>query len=455
MNKFLKILTLAGVTSAVSVTGMALTDLKLNTNYKMNTEVNSESSDFVARRPEEINNQDIDTITNSTNEQNDLNIEDGLEISPKTLEETENNEANESNTNNNESLNTENTTSNLEENLENSHFISEEDFNLIITSLNDLKEDLDEFIVESKNLAEKAKNNQNTLNEEQKTDIQLKVEELNTEIMNVKENVKDLNCTLTGECESFDNELKSFYFNEILKLNNKINMLQDAMQMQGNPYFRFYQNPYSNFYGFSYYYSPNQDEENYNEEQNNQELNSDENSETVKKNTFNLPNNLDTYGPTRRNIDTFFNTALFNENGMYNNMLPYGYMPYNNFGYGMNGYNNFNNSNYMNKNASNNQSNTPLTVESSNDNSVPTLPEEINKKRPRFAKNIDTYTNKPMNANINSMNGMRITDYFKQKINNWFNKKANQEEVNNYVDSFIEEQQNKNNISFSEILFLF
>lgn len=497
MNKFLKILTLAGLTTTLSVTGLSLTNLQLNTKYKLNTQVETKSSDYVGKKTNE--NSDTVTLTdnaesnievskNTMDENNNPIVDNSENITPttlgedlsnlpKTLEETEEDV---SITEDNDTINTDNSAnieieddSKLEDNnntveqennsSENNNevsnennsnseqlteqtttFISEEEYNSIITSYDEIKEEIEELINDSKKLAETCKNSENLLNDEQKLNIENKTEEINTLLMNVKENIKDLSCCLTGDCENLDNEIKAYYFNEILKLNNKINILQSAMQMYSNPMFRFYQNPYSNVYGFSYYYSPNQDEQ-LKSETDNESLENEEttdNQNTVNKNTFNLPNNLDTYGPTRRNIDTFFNTALFDD-AMFNNYGPYGYnMPYNNFGYtgyNMNGYGNFNNSNYLNKNTikDNQPTNTPLTVESSDSNNDSILPEELEKKRPKFAKNIDTYTGKTFDGNVNSMTGMKITDYLKQKFNKWFNKKDNQDEVNNYVDNFI------------------
>jgi len=477
MNKFLKVLTLAGLTTTLSLTGFSMTNLKLNTNFKLNTEIDTEASDYVGRKDEdtslssaESQNDEVVNQENSTIDENSANItpstleeNNETEITPKTLEETEtdieiNDDENNNSTENfipedktnntDEDKSTENSNNSLEQT---ETFISEEDFNLIITSYDELKEEIEELIEKSKNIADNSKNYQNLLSAEQKLNIQNKTDEINTLIMNVKENIKDITCTLTGDCEELNDEIKEYYFNEILRLNNKVNMLQSAMQMYSNPMFRFYQSPYSNIYGFSYYYSPNQDSQEDNTEDANLENASDDNSQgedAINKNTFNLPNNLDTYGPTRRNIDTFFNTALLDNDNVFNGYGPYGYnMPYNNFaygGYGMNGFGEYNTSNYINKNAvtENVQSTTPLSVDSSNNSNQPVLPEEIGKKRPKFAKNIDTYTGKTFDGNVNSMTGMKITDYLKQKFNKWFNKKENQEEVNKYVDNFIDEHQN-------------
>lgn len=434
----------------------------------------------------------LDTENNAQvapiSEENDLETTENQDT-PTTLEETENNQVeNGENTqndseniqedNNNDTTNDSNTTdldnsaniniengdeidedtnSNLENQNSTSTYLSQEDFNQILSNYDELKEEIEELIADTTKIAENSQNGANLLSEEQKSQVQTRTDELNTLLVNLKENFKDLQCTLTGDCSNLDNEIKAYYFNEILKLNNKINMIQNAMQAYANPAFRFYQNPYGNIYGFSYTYTPNLESDNQSNEQSeddiiqNEENEANSENDDNKKKTFNLPNNLDTYGPTRRNIDTFFNTALLDDN-MLNNYGYYGYnMPYNNFGY--NGYNNMNgyvmngnmSSNYMNKEQlkENTAVNTPLNVESGEQtNNEPVIPEEIGKKRPRIAKNIDTYNTQTVKGNINSMSGMRVTDYLKQKFNKWFNKKENKKDLDNYVDNFIEEHEN-------------
>lgn len=511
MNKFLKILTLTGLTATLSISAYNLKSLDLKTDYKLNAEIDSEASDYLARKTEENNSDAI--ITFSENGENNVNInennmdehnnpivdtENSAQISPSTedsetennkdantpstLEESENNlvktESN-SDTNNEENIgnntlennsldiNAENDLATDENNYNNTEsvteYISEEKYNEIISVYAEIKEEIEELVAEMQTSTENYKNEQNSLTQEQIDELQAKSQEINTLLSSVEKTLNDMSCTLTGECNT-ENEIN--YFNEILKLTNKVNMLQSAMQIYSNPAFRFYQNPYGNIYGFSYYYSPNLDDTNQteNEKENSTEENSNQgekvdendNEKTKIKKTFNLPYNLDTYAPTRRNIDTFFNTALLDENGMYNNFTPYGYGPYNNLGYGnfpMNNYNGYNNSNYQNKNevVHNTSATTPLNVDSTNETNQPNLPEEIGKKRPKLAKNIDTYNAKTMDGNVNTMGGMKVTDYIKQKFNKWFNKKDNQEEVNSYVDNFIDEHQNSETTTTTSI----
>ena len=176
--------------------------------------------------------------------------------------------------------------------------------------------------------------------------------------------------------------------------------------------------------------------------------------------------NIDTYGPRRRNIDSFYNTAFLNEYG-YN--MPY----YNNYpgNYGVNNFNNnylgepnsaFNNLNGANSNngyinpefieketnkeTTVSQKNLNLDLENDANSNNPLPPQKTNPKRVKFAKNIDSYTGKTLNANINTMSGEKITDIIKSKFNKWFNKdKGAKKEIDNYVDNFIADNSTENN----------
>ena len=154
-----------------------------------------------------------------------------------------------------------------------------------------------------------------------------------------------------------------------------------------------------------------------------------DNSENDKPTTFNLKSNIDTYAPKKRNIDTFFNTALLDDQYMYGGGgYGYGYgMPYN--GYGMYGggfgnpYNGYN-SNMINRDVinqqTNSQTNAPITNTSANiDNSSNTSektekPKKIHVKK---AKNIDTYTLSTIQSNINTMGESKISKFIKDKFN--------------------------------------
>ena len=164
------------------------------------------------------------------------------------------------------------------------------------------------------------------------------------------------------------------------------------------------------------------------------------NSENDKPTTFNLKSNIDTYAPKKRNIDTFFNTALLDDQYTYGGgAYGYGYgMPYN--GYGMYGggfgnpYNGYN-SNLVNREVinqqQNNQVNSPITNTSANiDNSSNTSektekPKKIHVKK---AKNIDTYTLSTIQSNINTMGESKISKFIKEKFSGIRNKVKNKKE---------------------------
>ena len=154
-----------------------------------------------------------------------------------------------------------------------------------------------------------------------------------------------------------------------------------------------------------------------------------------KPTTFGLKSNIDTYAPTKRNIDTFFNTALANKeyNNMYGNGYnPYGYgggygygmpyAPYYGNPYGMSGIN----SNMINRATLENQQNvTPANSEVSDnqiENNITENNEKPRKIRIKRAKNIDTYADVTVKSNINTMGESKISKFFKQKFNNLRNK---------------------------------
>lgn len=160
------------------------------------------------------------------------------------------------------------------------------------------------------------------------------------------------------------------------------------------------------------------------------ENSADTDEDEEKPTTFGLKSNIDTYAPTKRNIDTFFNTALANNeyNNMYGGYGPYGYgggygygMPYGgNYGhpYGMSGLNsNVVNREVMDNNYQPNSNVNTSDYESEKDELV--KPKKVRAKR---AKNIDTYTGITVQSNINTMGESKISRFFKEKFNNLRNK---------------------------------
>lgn len=183
-----------------------------------------------------------------------------------------------------------------------------------------------------------------------------------------------------------------------------------------------------------------------------------------KPTTFGLKSNIDTYGPSnKRNIDTFFNTALLDDrygyghnNGYYGYGMPYGNGYPNGFGYNgnMNGYGY--NSNSINRNTLEQEVNAPVEVKSEEDSSKQknnsnsetkikdsSIPDTIKKER---AKNIDTYTQTTIQSNINTMGESKISKFFKEKFNNLRDKVKNRK---HHGDSNIEDEYSTNNSNSS------
>lgn len=162
-----------------------------------------------------------------------------------------------------------------------------------------------------------------------------------------------------------------------------------------------------------------------------------DNNSNNKPTTFNLKSNIDTYAPTKRNIDTFFNTALLDDQYMYNGG-GYGYgMPYN--GYGMyggglgnpyGGYNsNMVNREYLNKQVVNqtNNSNIPTSANIDSTN-TPDKIEQLKKLPTKKSKNVDTYTLSTIKSNINTMGESKISKFVKDKLKNLKNKVKNKKD---------------------------
>ncbi len=172
--------------------------------------------------------------------------------------------------------------------------------------------------------------------------------------------------------------------------------------------------------------------------------NTKQSAEEEKPTTFGLKSNIDTYAPTKRNIDTFFNTALANNE--YNNMYgggygPYGYgfgggygygMPYGHYNnpYGMSGLN----SNIINRSVLDSQqpttpANASLTEVNEQTNNEPNKQSDSTKKfRIKRAKNIDSYAAATVQSNVNTMGESKISNFFKQKFNNLRKKIRNQKD---------------------------
>ncbi len=161
------------------------------------------------------------------------------------------------------------------------------------------------------------------------------------------------------------------------------------------------------------------------ESDNNTESTDEDGTNIDTMNNFGIKPNIDTYGPTNKNIDTFFNTALIDNDFMYGGggMHYGGYgMPYGQAGYGYynNGYNQTYNRMNSNYNMMDHGFNTPShELNNKDNNSLPTNPK--NKKMKR-SKNVDTYTETTIEPNINTMGKSRLSDFLKDKFSNIRNK---------------------------------
>ena len=346
-----------------------------------------------------------------------------------------------------------------------------------------LKECLINAIKDTMDYLDQYKNNETELTNEQK----LYIKEHSNSIKFLAETLENLSeeliCVVDG-CEDCDDEQfetnVSLYLNAINSLEERINVLQSSLSSlqlinnMANPYFypRFIPKP--NYVNSNDSVIDNDDNANDNNTDNNlndnttnteqnddntsteqdttadignQEIDSDGSAEVEqstntadedeKPTTFGLKSNIDTYAPTKRNIDTFFNTALYNDNYMYgNSYMPYGYgggysMPYGN-GYMANPYGNGLNSNLVNRDVVENTSKQDNFCENCGTASVENNAPEDNKKTKKFrvkkAKNIDTYADVTVKSNINTMGESKISNFFKEKFNNLRNKIKNRKQ---------------------------
>ena len=323
------------------------------------------------------------------------------------------------------------------------------------------------------------KNGETSLSNEQKVYIKEQANCIKFLAETLEDLSEDVICCIDG-CENCNDDFEKTagqYLSLINNLETRINALNSAISSLqfinniSNPFF-FRANPNHIIYGYHYnsneqesdqYIYNNLDENNDNQNINNTEnnnitnqdnnltedLNDENKDETIvevendnvddtsnedKPTTFGLKSNIDTYAPTKRNIDTFFNTALYNNE--YNRYGGYGYgMPYGGYGmpygggfgnpYGANYLNPYNqelNSNLINRNELDKQNespsitNTSATIETKNEDKNKTS-KSFKTKRIKPNKNIDTFTQTTVNSNVNTMGESKISNFFKQKFN--------------------------------------
>lgn len=334
-----------------------------------------------------------------------------------------------------------------------------------------LRETLTKAIKETMDYLDKAKEN-DSLTNEQKIYIKEHANSIKFLAETLENLSEDVLCCVDGiECDDCDTEeMTAEYLKIINGLEERINVLQNSLNSLqlingiANPYFNRPHNcsPNTIIYGLKYGKRPsikadsdldiNQDNvvnevnEQDNEDtavesnQSGQDGNEMDEQDSIEENaednykTFNLKSNIDTYAPTKRNIDTFFNTALLDDEYGYGNMygygygMPYGNMMYNGYGnpYGNMAYGEYNSNLVNRKVLEDNQTQIPQT--SANVEKPEETPmADTNKARDKFKRvsNIDTYSGTTIKSNINSMGESKISRFIKDKFNSMKNKVRN------------------------------
>ncbi len=338
-------------------------------------------------------NNDIDTniaenVDNQTIIDNDINI-----IEPN---ETDNNENNVLENNN-------------ESNLDNADFPENENKLSTLYSLsNDINESCDEFcnlkekitnaILETETLINKLQNKEIDLTAEQRMFINEQSHQLKNLSRQLSRKTTELSLSLSdlNEILNGNNDIDKLSLKYMIVLDNIINgneMLENglySLNMINQMFNMTAPLPPNNQGRILYGFKKNDDkpivkdyliDENGNLQENNTEANQSNENENKNIDTIDtnkkFQSNIDTYvGDNPKNIDSFFNTALLDNEFMYGN----GYN-------GMNGFNPYFNRNYVNNNVGNNVSNNNTGIQNQ-DNT-----QHIDKKSKKFkiTKNIDTY----------------------------------------------------------------
>jgi len=507
MNKYLKILMLSGglvgaiAPTAIDIDNNNTDDLKgiyeqvekmqnivpklSRINYKVNINTDEFSNESVIVDDisltetnvtgEHINNSDLNDYSTTINEQ-----EDNANLNNKSTNNNISFSATDSN-GTEQLLNKDETINYLNETLIQTNIEYEELRKTLTNAIKDTMDYLDSY-----------KNGDITLTNEQK----IYIKEHSNSIKYLAETLEDLSedliCCIDGcdDCDDENFELKaSQYLSTINNLENRINTLNKAIESLqfinniGNPYL------FNRYVSRNHLINPNNTQENdtntedntaieveqsnneqtkdtttnsvdnnlntqYNVEENNNDLNIENSSNDEKPTTFGLKSNIDTYAPTKRNIDTFFNTALYDNeymNGYGYGMPPYGYgtgynMPYGQGYYGQPYGNMGYNSNLINRSVVENQYNNEQTDNSNQNNNT----DKTKRIRVKRAKNIDTYNDTTLQSNINTMGESKISKFFKEKFNNLRNKVRKQQdevESNNSNTSIVKDEKVESNIN--------
>ncbi len=333
----------------------------------------------------------------------------------------------------------------------------------------ELKKEITDAIIETQNLINKVKNNEVELTTEQKmfiTEQAKQLKSLSRQLGNITTelsiNLSDLSYIMRTNNENFD-ELSMKYLIVLDNLVNGNEMLENGLTSlyMINSIFNTTNTPANNqgriLYGFRRNNEPpivkdyliengkiienkteSADETDNSEEKNNDEKNNDEKGNLDTYLNTNVNSNIDTYGNKYNNIDTFFNTALF-DNELYSNRYGYGGMgmygyPYNNYGY-QNYNGNINNTQSYNPNTRYDANNAPYFK---NERKA----EPIKKsKKFKITSNIDTYRDKDtptLSARFN-----KIKSSISSFLNKFKRKNENVEsEINKLTDNSNDYQKN-------------
>ena len=318
----------------------------------------------------------------------------------------------------------------------------------------ELKTKIMEAIAESENLSEKIKNNEVNLSREQRLFLneqsnQLKAlsRQLSTATNELSFNLSDLNAIMKENNQDIDalslkylivldnlvngNEMLQNGLSSLNLINNMMHLNARNLPINGKILYGYQQN---NNPPVIKEYSVNEngdlvgkqiENETNNENVNNNNLMTlEENEKKVNIDTYkdtNLVSNIDTYGNTRQNIDTFFNTALLDNDFMFggNNLANNG-MHGNNLGYGgmYGGYPNiYQYAGYEQQNKLNNTNDVNNNLKSPNVEQTNTNQEtKKTKKKFKLKSNIDTYKDE------NTPDIKTKINNFKSTIGNFFNR---------------------------------
>lgn len=321
-----------------------------------------------------------------------------------------------------------------------------------------LKDSIYSAITETQNLIEKVKNQQVELTAEQK----LFISEQSNQIKNLSRELGKVTNELSFQMSDLSNlfttgnpdidSLNLKYFMILNNLSNGNDVLQNSLSCLNmiNTLFNMPRtalipnNPSRIYYAIQKNNEPPIEKEILFDENGNviEDENSNENQteNTTENETKKFISNIDTYGNTYSNIDSFFNTALLDNRFMYGNR---------GFGYGMNGFNNgfnylpyagVNNGYGVNPNTmygvqnNLNTQNVENTAINENQNNNIAEPEKATKKKKfQLNKNIDSY--KTDNSNLKTKFAS-VKNFFQKftKKDSEKNTESNLEKIKNIRD---------------------